>query len=74
MSLAFRAGEGVCSIAARCPGSGSWFSVTDNPETSNSSVAPGEGTAAAVGVQLRSRYEPSVAFLTKHILEKAEAA
>lgn len=50
------------------------FPVTDNTETSNFSVAPGEGIGFAISIRLHSHYKPGVVFLTKHIMEKADTA
>ena len=50
------------------------FPITDYTETSNFSVAPREGIGVAISIRLRSHYKPSVVFLTKHIMEKVDAA
>lgn len=50
------------------------FPITDNTETSNFSVAPGEGIGVAISIRLHSHYKPSVVFLTKHIMKKVDAA
>lgn len=50
------------------------FLITDNTETSNFSVASGEDIGVAISIRLCSHYKPSVVFLTKHIMEKVDAA
>lgn len=49
------------------------FPITDNTETSNFSVALGEGIGVAISIRLHSHYKPSVVFLTKHIMKKVDA-
>lgn len=50
------------------------FLITDNTETSNFSVTPGDCIGFAISISLCSHYKPSVVFLTKHIMEKVYVA
>lgn len=50
------------------------FPITDNTETSNFSVTPGDSIGVAISISLCSHYKPSAVFLTKHIMEKVYVA